>query len=159
MLDYWRGTIKTYMKYLCVDYGSKKIGIATSDDDGRMAYPCMVLANDKTVLSEIKALCKELRISEIVIGDSVNSDGKPNPIMKDARQFAVQLEDAVDLPLHFEKEWMSSVHARAMQDGKEVVDDSAAALILQRYLDKANKVYADAKEEGDEEEEEPESNE
>lgn len=151
--------LSTYMKYLCIDYGSKKIGIATSDDDGRMAYPCMVLPNDKTVLAEIKALCKELRISEIVMGDSVNSDGKPNPIMKDARQFAVQLEDTIDLPIHFEKEWLSSVHARAMQDGKEVVDDSAAALILQRYLDKANKVYADAKEEQEEEDDEADTNE
>lgn len=131
------------MKYLAIDYGSKKVGIATSDDDGRMAYPCMVLPNDKKLMEEIKGLCRELKISEIVIGDSVNSDGKPNEIMKAARAFAVTLEDAIDLPIHFEKEWMSSMHARAMHDGKEVVDDSAAALILQRYLDKVNKVYKD----------------
>ena len=37
---------------------------------------------------------------------------------------------------------MTSVHARVMQEGKEIVDDSAAALILQRHLDKKNKVVA-----------------
>lgn len=130
------------MKYLCIDYGKKKVGIATSDDGGEMAFPCMVLENNKVLLIEVKQLCKELKIGAIVIGESVDQNGKPNTIAKDARAFAIQLEDTLDLPLYFEKEWMTSVHARVMQEGKEVVDDSAAALILQRYLDKKNKVVA-----------------
>lgn len=131
-----------YMKYLCIDYGKKKVGIATSDDGGEMAFPCMVLENNKVLIVEIKQLCKELKIGAIVMGESVDENGKPNTIAKDARAFAVQLEDTLDLPLYFEKEWMTSVHARVMQEGKEVVDDSAAALILQRHLDKKNKVVA-----------------
>lgn len=131
-----------YMKYLAIDYGKKKLGIATSDDNGEMAFPCMVIDNNKTLLIEVKQLCKELKIEAIVMGESVDQNGKPNPIAKEARQFAVQLEDAIDLPLYFEKEWMTSVHARVMQEGREVVDDSAAALILQRFLDKKNKVVA-----------------
>ncbi|MFZ2151929.1 MAG: Holliday junction resolvase RuvX [Minisyncoccia bacterium] len=130
------------MKYLCIDYGKKKVGIATSDDGGEMAFPCMVLENNKVLIVEIKQLCKELKIGAIVVGESVDQNGKPNTIAKDARAFAVQLEDTLDLPLYFEKEWMTSVHARVMQEGKEVVDDSAAALILQRHLDKKNKVVA-----------------
>ncbi len=130
------------MKYLCIDYGKKKVGIATSDDGGEMAFPCMVLENNKVLIVEIKQLCKELKIGAIVMGESVDENGKPNTIAKDARAFAVQLEDTLDLPLYFEKEWMTSVHARVMQEGKEVVDDSAAALILQRHLDKKNKVVA-----------------
>lgn len=113
-----------------------------------MAFPCMVIENNKSVLIEMKQLCKELKIGAIVIGESVDQNGKPNPIAKDARAFAISLENTVDLPLSFEKEWMTSVHARAMQEGKEIVDDSAAALILQRYLDRKNKVIA--KEEGEE---------
>lgn len=130
------------MKYLAIDYGKKKIGIATSDDGGEMAFPCMVIENNKMLLTEVKQLCKELKIQAIVMGESLDQNGKPNTIAKDARAFAVLLEDTLDLPLSFEKEWMTSVHARAMQEGKEIVDDSAAALILQRYLDKKNKVVA-----------------
>lgn len=130
------------MKYLAIDYGKKKVGIATSDEGGEMAFPCMVIENNKTLLIEIRQLCKELKIGAIVMGESLDQNGKPNAIAKDARAFAVQLEDTLDLPLSFEKEWMTSVHARAMQEGKEIVDDSAAALILQRYLDKKNKVVA-----------------
>lgn len=130
------------MKYLCIDYGKKKLGIAVSDDGGEMAFPCMVIENNKSLLIEIKQLCKELKIGSIVMGESVDQNGKPNPIAKDARAFAVSLENTLDLPLFFEKEWMTSVHARAMQEGKEIVDDSAAALILQRYLDRKNKVVA-----------------
>jgi len=138
------------MKYLAIDYGKKKVGIATSDDGGEMAFPCMVIENNKTLLIEVKQLCKELKIGAIVIGESVDQNGKPNTIAKDARAFAVQLEDLIDLPLYFEKEWMTSVHARAMQEGKEVVDDSAAALILQRYLDRKNKPLAKDDEEVEE---------
>lgn len=141
-----------YMKYLAIDYGKKKIGIATSDDGGEMAFPCMVIENNKMLLTEVKQLCKELKIGAIVIGESLDQNGKPNAIAKDARAFAVLLEDTLDLPLSFEKEWMTSVHARAMQEGKEIVDDSAAALILQRYLDKKNKVVAKDDEEAEEEE-------
>ena len=141
-----------YMKYLAIDYGKKKIGIATSDDGGEMAFPGMVIENNKMLLTEVKQLCKELKIGAIVMGESLDQNGKPNAIAKDARAFAVLLEDTLDLPLSFEKEWMTSVHARAMQEGKEIVDDSAAALILQRYLDKKNKVVAKDDEDVEEEE-------
>ncbi len=143
------------MKYLSIDYGKKKLGLATSDENGEMAFPCMVIENNKTLLVEVKQLCKELKIGAVVVGESVDQNGKPNAIAKEARGFAVELENATDLPLYFEKEWMTSVHARAMQEGKEVVDDSAAALILQRFLDRKNKVVAQESdgEEGDEDQE------
>lgn len=133
------------MKYLSIDYGTKKIGIATSDEDGRMAFPCMIIENNKDTLKDIKELVKAMEIQEIVIGESVDETGKPNEVMKEIRNFAVQLEDYVDLPLHFEKEWMTSLEARRFQ-GKHIVDDSAAALILQRYLDRVNKPIASEEE-------------
>ncbi|MEN9852645.1 MAG: hypothetical protein RI996_588 [Candidatus Parcubacteria bacterium] len=130
-----------YMKYLSIDYGSKKVGIATSDDDGRMAYPCMIADNDKSLMGDIKEIVRAMKINEIVIGESVDQNGKPNEIMKEIRSFAVRLEDELDLPVHFEKEFMTSIEARRMQS-QHIVDDSAAALILQRYLDKINRPTA-----------------
>jgi putative Holliday junction resolvase len=129
------------MKYLSIDYGSKKVGIATSDDDGRMAYPCMIADNDKSLMGDIKEIVRAMKINEIVIGESVDQNGKPNEIMKEIRSFAVRLEDELDLPVHFEKEFMTSIEARRMQS-QHIVDDSAAALILQRYLDKINRPTA-----------------
>ena len=129
------------MKYLSIDYGTKKVGIATSDDEGRMAYPCMISENNKSLMSDIKEIIRAMNIREIVIGESIDQFGKPNPVMKDIRAFAVKLEDELDLPVHFEKEFMTSLEARRFQ-GKHIVDDSAAALILQRYLDRINKVVA-----------------
>jgi putative holliday junction resolvase len=140
------------MKYLSIDYGSKKVGIATSDDDGRMAYPCMIAQNDKSLMGDIREIVKAMGIHEIVIGESLDENGKPNDIMKEIRAFAVRLEDELDLPVHFEKEFMTSLEARRFQ-GKHIVDDSAAALILQRYLDKVNKVIATDSDDIDEDDE------
>jgi putative holliday junction resolvase len=147
------------MKYLGIDYGTKKVGIASSDDEGRMAYPALITENTKELVAEIKELCRELKIDEVVIGQSVNNDGKENPIMKEIREFAVFLEHAADLPIHFEKEWMTSVEAHKTHTTTRNVDDAAAALILQRYLDKVNKpVRGDDDEETDDEDEEEEEN-
>ncbi len=107
-----------------------------------MAYPCMIAQNDKTLMGDIKEIVRSMGIGEIVIGESLDETGKPNEIMKEIRAFAVRIEDELDLPVHFEKEFMTSLEARRMQ-GHHIVDDSAAALILQRYLDKVNKVVAD----------------
>lgn len=128
------------MKYLGIDYGSKKLGFAQSDDDGRFAFPLMISPNDKNVLKDTVDLIRELKISKVVIGESVDGKGKPNPIAKEARAFGKSLEDAVDVNIYFEKEWYSTVEARS-QSGKEScreVDDQAAAIILQRCLDKIN---------------------
>ena len=129
------------MKYLSIDYGTKKVGIATSDDDGLMAYPCMVAPNDKDLIRDIKEIVRAMNINSIVIGESVDENGMPNEVMKKIRSFAVDLENEIDLPIHFEKEFMTSLEARRFQ-GKHIVDDSAAALILQRYLDRVNRVVA-----------------
>jgi putative holliday junction resolvase len=140
-----------YMKYLSIDYGSKKVGIATSDDEGRMAYPCMIADNDKSLMGDIKEIVRTMKINEIVIGESVDQNGKPNEIMKEIRSFAVRLEDELDIPVHFEKEFMTSIEARRMQS-QHIVDDSAAALILQRYLDKINRPIAEETPDADEDE-------
>ena len=128
------------MKYLAIDYGKKKIGIATSDDGGEMAFPCMVIENNKMLLTEVKQLCKELKIGAIVMGESLDQNGKPNAIAKDARKFGATIENAIDVIVKFEKEWYSTVEARKQpgKGGDHEVDDQAAAIVLQRHLDKIN---------------------
>lgn len=128
------------MKYLGIDFGSKKIGFAESDDDGRLAFPLMISPNDHMLLKDTLELIREMKYSAVVIGESVDQKGKPNEIAKLARAFGKELENAMDVRVVFEKEWFTTVEARKQpgREGSHDVDDSAAALLLQRYLDKVN---------------------
>ena len=128
------------MKYLGIDFGSKKVGFAQSDDEGRMAYPLMIAPNDAILLKDTLELIREMKFSTVVIGESVDGNGKPNAIAKEARAFGAKIENAVDVKIVFEKEWYSTVEARKQpgNEGNHNVDDQAAAIVLQRYLDKVN---------------------
>ncbi len=128
------------MKYLGIDFGSKKVGFAQSDDEGRMAYPLMIAPNDAILLKDTLELIREMKFSVVVIGESVDAKGKPNPIAKEARKYGAQIENAIDVTVKFEKEWYSTVEARKQpgNEGNHNVDDQAAAIVLQRYLDKIN---------------------
>ena len=128
------------MKYLGIDFGSKKVGFSQSDAEGKLAFPLMICDNDKTLLKDTLTVIKEMKIGTVVIGESVDAKGKPNPIAKEARKFGASIENAVDVRVVFEKEWYSSVEARNQPGKKDQhkVDDAAAAIVLQRYLDKVN---------------------
>ncbi len=144
------------MKYLGIDYGSKKVGFSQSDDDGRIAFPLMISPNDNSLLKDTLDLVREMKIFTVVIGESVDQKGKPNPIAKEARKFGAQIEGAVDVKVVFEKEWYSTVEARKQpgKEGDHEVDDQAAAIVLQRYLDKVNGPTISNEEEiGDDDEE------
>jgi putative Holliday junction resolvase len=148
------------MKYLGIDYGSKKVGFAQSDDEGSMAFPLMIAPNDKTLLKDTLELIREMKISCVVMGESVDGNGKLNPIAKEARAFASLVEKSIDVSIVFEKEWYSTTEARKQpgKEGSHEVDDQAAAIVLQRYLDKVNgPKIADDEALGDEEDGEEET--
>ncbi len=128
------------MKYLGIDYGSKKVGFAQSDDEGRLAFPLMIAPNDKTLLKDTLELIREMKFHNVVIGESVDGNGKLNAIAKEARKFGMEIENSIDVQVIFEKEWYSTVEARKQpgNEGNHEVDDQAAAIVLQRYLDKIN---------------------
>jgi putative Holliday junction resolvase len=144
------------MKYLGIDFGTKKVGFAQSDDEGRLAFPLMISQNDASLLKDTLELIREMKFSVVVVGESVDGNGKPNKIAKDARAFAAQIENAMDVKIVFEKEWYSTVEARKQpgNEGNHEVDDQAAAIVLQRHLDKVNGPgeYVEG-EEGDDDEE------
>lgn len=122
-------------KFLGIDYGTKKVGIAISDERGSFAFPKCVLKNDKNLLENILQITKEESISAIVIGESTDYKGKDNPIMKKIyklKEFLEQRRFAVIL----EPEFLTSVEARRANFNSDMLDASAAALILQSYLDK-----------------------
>lgn len=138
------------MKYLGVDYGSKRVGLSLSDEEGRLAFPYKIIKNDMELVDTIHNICGAEEISAIVLGESHDLSGVPNKIMGSIEEFKRNLEAELELPIYFEKEFMTSVFARgnngkkennARQEKKNVdkkIDDSASALILQRYLDRKN---------------------
>ena len=131
-------------KFLGLDFGSKRIGIAISDDDGKIAFPKTILNNDKKLFGNLGKIIKLEKISEIVLGESLNYKGEKNEIMKEIERFKSKLAIEFNLPTHFEQEFLSSFQARnekkstmkQLNNETMKIDDSAAAIILQSYLDK-----------------------
>jgi putative Holliday junction resolvase len=126
------------MKYLGIDYGTKRVGIATSDDEGRMAFPFRVIPNIRTLVEDVAAICTAERIDAIVMGESHNFQNQPNPLMKEILPFAEALNERTSLPVVFMPEVLSSREAMHLQGDNAQNDSSAAAIVLQSYLDKIN---------------------
>jgi len=126
------------MRFLGIDYGTKRVGLALSDDNGRLAFPRSILKNTKDLAPEVKKICVEENISGIVIGESLDFHGRPNPLMKDIGIFMESLKKETDIPMFLEPEFLTSHQAQKIQGKNELLDASAAAIILQSFLDKKN---------------------
>jgi putative holliday junction resolvase len=126
------------MRLLGIDYGTKRVGIAVSDESAKFALPFAVIANTKTLVTDIKAIADKNQIKEIVMGESKDYKGKANPIMAGSLELKKHLETKGFL-VHLEPEFMTSVQAERFQGKNAESDSSAAALILQAYLDKEKK--------------------
>jgi putative holliday junction resolvase len=124
-------------RFLGIDYGTKRIGLAISDDRGMLAFPKVILENDRQALPKIAAVIKEENIGTVVVGDSVDLKGQPNALAQDIEIFIADL-GKFDVPIFKEKEFLTTVEARKFHGPNSPVDASAAALILQRYLDRKN---------------------
>ena len=124
------------MKLMGIDYGSKRVGIAITDQSGVMAFPRSVLPNDKNLVSVVKKICLDEKIEKIIIGDSKDSNMKDNTIMQSVRRFANVISNGTNLPIEFELEFMTSQQAILIQGENDMIDASAATIILQSYLDK-----------------------
>lgn len=124
------------MKFLGIDYGSKRVGIAVADSELGMAFPKGVYPNDKFLLGEIKNLCAGGDIKRIVIGESKNFKGEENKIMEDIKNFKKMLEIDLGISVVYEPEFLSSAQALHLQEETKLLDASAATIILQSYLDR-----------------------
>ncbi len=124
------------MKRMGIDFGSKKIGVALSDDGGVMAFPHAVVPNDGSFLQYVEKLVAERGVKEIVIGHSLNNDGEPNKIHAAVEEFMMDVTLALGIPVHLEPEQYSSQQAMQEQGRNSMLDASAAALILDSFITK-----------------------
>lgn len=123
------------MRLLGIDYGSKRIGVALSDEGGQFAMPLTIINNSKNHLKEVIDISKKNNIKEIVMGESKNYKGEANTILPESLNFKMDLEKEGFI-VHLEPEFMTSANAERFQGKNDMLDASAAALILQSFLDK-----------------------
>ena len=133
------------MKSLGIDYGTKRIGVAVSDDTGSIAFPLTVVAAGPKALEEVANIVRVNNVEQIILGESLNFKNEPNEVMEDIEQFKIDIGELANVPVIYEKEFMSSAMAarqfapdgsRKKNPSQEKLDAAAAALILQSYLDK-----------------------
>nr|WP_294515242.1 Holliday junction resolvase RuvX [uncultured Bilophila sp.] len=133
------------MKYLAIDYGQKRTGIAVSDAGGRMAFPRKtILMNTRAAFfEELITLIEAEAPDAVVIGLPINLDGEESLTTRQARNFAKSLARRTPLPLFWMEEALSSYEAerdlraagRSAAKGRAVLDQQAAVRILQSFLD------------------------
>lgn len=128
------------MRYLGIDFGRARIGIAISDPDGRIAFPKKVLLNNGNarLADELKLIIVEEGISHITIGLPLGASGEETEESKEVRKFVVWLRGITRLPVEFENEIFTTRMAGHSGVAKSQKDAASAAIILQSYLDKLN---------------------
>ncbi len=124
------------MRFLGIDFGLKRVGIALSDESGTLAFPHSVLPNNQNLVAEVVQIAKEQKVKAIVLGESKDLSGKANPLQKDIEAFKKAVMKETKKPVHFELEFWSSFQAARYQGKTDKLDASAAAIILQSYLDR-----------------------
>lgn len=132
------------MRWLGIDYGTKRVGLAYGDEVG-VATPLPALTdNDETVRwTKLGEVVKQRRITGLVLGYPYNMDGSAGFKAKEVDAFAAKLKTQFGLPLHLVDETLTSAEAEssiAKKDrrgvrGSGLVDSRAACLILQDFLD------------------------
>ncbi len=133
------------MKVLGVDHGEKRIGLAISDPTGTLASPLSVIQHVSRGVdaAQVAALAADHQAELIVIGQSFDEEGHANMAGRRAGRFAEALRMQTSLPIVLWDESMSSSDARDFRIEMGVsrrkrgrpLDDAAAAVILQSYLD------------------------
>lgn len=124
------------MRLLGIDYGSKKTGLALTDESGSMAFPHSVVPTTSTLLKTLEAVISKEGVKEIVLGYSLNRDGTPNAVHAAAEELMLDLTLATGLPVHLQPEQYTTQAALQIQGRNDQTDASAAALILDSYLTK-----------------------
>jgi putative Holliday junction resolvase len=133
------------MRILAVDHGEKRIGLAVSDLTGTIANPLTVLQHVSRAVdaAQVAAIAAEQGAGLIVIGQSFDEDGQPNPAGRRAARFAQALREQTSVPVELWDEAFSTQTARGARLQMGVsrkrraghLDEIAATVILQSYLD------------------------
>ena len=133
------------MRYLAIDHGEKRTGLAVSDASETLVSPHSVIETQKEheLLRRVISIITDEKIEGIVIGLPFNMDGTEGPRAKKVRAFGKSLSGRVQIPIRFHDERLSSFEAEQLMTGLELtrkkkkkrLDAIAAAEILKAFLD------------------------
>ncbi|MBM3125961.1 MAG: Holliday junction resolvase RuvX [Chloroflexi bacterium] len=133
------------MRLMAVDHGEKRIGVAISDSTGTISYPLAEVGHTsrKGDAARILELADSHAVERIIVGQSFDEEGNPNPAGRRAERFAEELRSHTKVPVEMWDESLTTQDARTVRlklggsrkkrAGHQ--DSLAAALILQSYLD------------------------
>ena len=137
------------MRILCLDIGTKRIGIAASDPMGWTAQPVSVIERhrDGREMDEIAKLCEEMEVKKLIVGMPLDSEGGVGGQGKKVESYVNHLKRhlagcGLDIPLELWDERYSTAVARerlidadvSRAKRKRVIDKMAAVVILESYL-------------------------
>jgi len=134
------------LRYLGLDVGNRRIGVAVSDELGLTAQPVLTLErrrNQREDLRSLARLCRRFGVAAIVVGNPVHLSGDLSPQAAKTQAFAAELGALTGLPIHLWDERLTTREAHrilyeaghARQEHRRVVDQVAATLILQSFME------------------------
>jgi putative Holliday junction resolvase len=133
------------MRILAIDHGTRRMGIALSDEMKTIASPVEFIPAEPFAdfLERLRTLVREKEVELIVVGMPRNMDGSYGPAALKVQEFVAVLKSAVAVPIRTWDERLTSAQANRFliqgnvrrEKRKEKVDAMAAAILLQSYLD------------------------
>ncbi len=138
------------LRYLALDVGNRRIGVAVSDELGLTAQPVLTLERRRNPREDLRSLARLARrfgVAGIVVGNPLHLDGSESAQTAKTQAFAAALGELTGLPIHLHDERLTSHQAHQIlyqtghprQQHHRVVDQVAATLILKDFLEESKK--------------------
>ena len=144
-INEFKNKLSSGSRLLGIDLGTKRIGIAISDYNQKIATPLQTLDKSKQgkLIDELKSIITEYDIKGIIIGNPINMDGTYGKSSQSAKDIAINISNKIDIPVSLWDERLSTVGAFNLSSELDInvskrekdIDKFAAAFILQGALD------------------------
>ena len=140
-------------KYLSIDYGLKRVGIAISDEDKKYSFSRDYILNDKNLIAKLIQIIKSESVSKIILGYQLNFKSEKTEMTEEVEKFRNLIEknlklNSLETEIVFYDERLTSGIAqhnlyasgvsRKKRHEKGLIDSMSAQIILQDYIDKEN---------------------
>ncbi|MBA4250191.1 MAG: Holliday junction resolvase RuvX [Chlorobiaceae bacterium] len=137
-------------RFMAIDFGRKRVGLAMSDPFKIFASPLKTLQNDQFLLSSIIKIIENLNVELIIIGYPIREDGNKGELCDDIDKFKKKLSALTKVQIIYrdemytselaKKKVFESVTKKSKRREKSLIDMNAAAILLQEYLDDGEKL-------------------
>lgn len=132
---------------LGIDYGTVRVGLALSTDDGRYAYAFRTIDRERDdLLNALRSICRDEEVSQVVIGLPLDQAGQVGEAAALVQEFGAVVHRELNLPVAYEDERFTTTMAQQLgraagyseKAGRPTIDQRSAQLILQTYLDRTH---------------------